>query len=367
MSPRTRVALALGSGGARGYAHIGVIEVLEERGYDIVTVAGSSMGALVGGLHAAGQLEAYAQWVRGLSQRDVLRLLDPSPSAPGVIRAEKIMAKVRELLAGRLIEDLPIPFTAVATDLLARKEVWFQEGPVDVAVRASIALPSIITPVMLNGRLLADGGIMNPVPIAATVATRADVTVAVSLSGGQQSGEGRVPAHETSAVRPSEEWAERFRRSASHVLDRELTRSVLERFAETRGRSTPSRFLRPAGSAPVDAAETILEDAVQDVGREALVDAAEETAEELAQDGFGALPAGLRTLDVMQLSLEVLQSMVLRYRLAGYPPDLLITVPKSAGRLLDFHRAGELIELGRRMTEEAIDRADEFPPARPRS
>jgi NTE family protein len=371
MSPRTRVALALGSGGARGYAHIGVIEVLEERGYDIVTVAGSSMGALVGGLHAAGQLKAYAQWVRGLSQRDVLRLLDPSPSAPGVIRAEKIMAKVRELLDGRLIEDLPIPFTAVATDLLARKEVWFQEGPVDVAVRASIALPSIITPVMLNGRLLADGGIMNPVPIAATVATRADVTVAVSLSGGQQSGEGRVPAHETSAVRPSEEWAERFRRSASHVLDRELTRSVLERFAETRGRGAPSRFLRPGGAAPVDAAEALVQDAVQDIGqdegRDALVDAAEEAAEELAQDGFGALPAGLRTLDVMQLSLEVLQSMVLRYRLAGYPPDLLITVPKSAGRLLDFHRAGELIELGRRMTEEAIDRADEFPPARPRS
>ncbi|NVC22307.1 esterase [Kocuria salina] len=363
MSPRTRVALALGSGGARGYAHIGVIEVLEERGYDIVTVAGSSMGALVGGLHAAGQMESYAQWVRGLSQRDVLRLLDPSPSAPGVIRAEKIMAKVRELLAGRLIEDLPVPFTAVATDLLARKEVWFQEGPVDVAVRASIALPSIITPVMLNGRLLADGGIMNPVPIAATVATRADVTVAVSLSGGQQSGEGRVPAHETSAVRPSEEWAERFRRSASHVLDRELTRSVLERLAETRGRGTPSRFLRPAGTAPVDPAEALVRDAVQDVGRDALVDA----AEELTQDGFGALPAGLRTLDVMQLSLEVLQSMVLRYRLAGYPPDLLITVPKSARRLLDFHRAGELIELGRRMTEEAIDRADEFPPARPRS
>ncbi|MFI7744482.1 patatin-like phospholipase family protein [Kocuria rhizosphaericola] len=357
MSGTTRVALALGSGGARGYTHIGVIQVLEERGYDIVTVAGSSMGALVGGLHAAGQLEAYTQWVRGLSQRDVLRLLDPSPSAPGVIRAEKIMAKVRELLDGTLIEDLPIPFTAVATDLLARKEVWFQEGPVDVAVRASIALPSIITPVMLNGRLLADGGIMNPVPIAATVATRADVTVAVSLSGGQQSGEGRVPAHETAAVRPAEEWAERFRRSASHVLDRELTRSVLERFAETRGRGTPARFRRPAGAAPVDVDEALVEEAVQDV--------VEEAAEALDQEGFGALPAGLRTLDVMQLSLEVLQSMVLRYRLAGYPPDLLITVPKSAGRLLDFHRAGELIELGRRMTEEAIDRADEFPPARP--
>lgn len=363
MSPRTRVALALGSGGARGYAHIGVIEVLVERGYDIVTVAGSSMGALVGGLHAAGQMEAYAQWVQGLSQRDVLRLLDPSPSAPGVIRAEKIMAKVRELLDGRLIEDLPIPFTAVATDLLARKEVWFQEGPVDVAVRASIALPSIITPVMLNGRLLADGGIMNPVPIAATVATRADVTVAVSLAGGQQSGEGRVPAHETAAVRPTEEWAERFRRSAALVLDRELTRSVLERFAEARGRGAPSRFPRPPSAARADAVEAIVQDAAGD----AFLDAAGGAAEELVQERFGALPAGLRTLDVMQLSLEVLQSMVLRYRLAGYPPDLLITVPKSAGRLLDFHRAGELIDLGRRMAEEAIDRADEFPPARPQS
>ncbi|GAA1753978.1 patatin-like phospholipase family protein [Kocuria aegyptia] len=365
MSPRTRVALALGSGGARGYAHIGVIQVLEERGYDIVTVAGSSMGALVGGLHAAGQLEAYAQWVRGLSQRDVLRLLDPSPSSPGVIRAEKIMAQVRELLDGRLIEDLPIPFTAVATDLLARKEVWFQEGPVDVAVRASIALPSIITPVMLNGRLLADGGIMNPVPIAATVATRADVTVAVSLSAGQQSGEGRVPAHETAAVRPAEEWAERFRRGASHVLDRELARSVLERFAEARGRGASARLLRPAGEVPADAAEALAQDAAQDALLDAAEGAVEGAVEKLVQERFDALPAGLRTLDVMQLSLEVLQSMVLRYRLAGYPPDLLITVPKSAGRLLDFHRAEELIELGRRMAEEAIDRADEFPPARP--
>ncbi|MFI7584077.1 patatin-like phospholipase family protein [Kocuria sp. M1N1S27] len=353
MSARTRVALALGSGGARGYAHIGAIQVLEERGYEIVTVAGSSMGALVGGLHAAGQLEAYAQWVEGLNQRDVLRLLDPSPSAPGAIRAAKIMAKVRELLDGALIEDLPIPFTAVATDLLARKEVWFQEGPVDVAVRASIALPSIITPVMLNGRLLADGGIMNPVPIAATVATRADVTVAISLSGGLQSGEGRVPAHETAAVRPAEEWSERFRRGASQLLDRELTRNVRERVAETRARGVPLRLPRPVGAAPADAGEAALEDA------------AGTGVEEVAEDVFSALPVGLRTLDVMQLSLEVLQSMVLRYRLAGYPPDLLVTVPKRAGRLLDFHRAGELVELGRRMTEEAIDRADEFPPARP--
>ena len=141
-----KVALALGSGGARGYAHIGAIEVLEERGIEVVGVAGSSMGALVGGLHAAGRLHDYAEWARSLSQFEVLRLLDVSLTAPGVIRAEKVFAKVQELVGKQLIEDLPIPYTAVATDLLARKEVWFQRGPLDVAIRASIAIPSIITP-----------------------------------------------------------------------------------------------------------------------------------------------------------------------------------------------------------------------------
>src|SRR5690606_14916524 len=177
-----RVALALGGGGARGYAHIGVIEVLEERGYDIVAIAGTSMGALVGGLHAAGSLGAYADWVRTLTQRDVLRLLDPSLRAPGVIRLSKIFARVSELLGDQRIEDLPIAFTAVATDLLAGKEVWFQRGPLAPAIRASIALPSFITPVMLDGRLLADGGLMNPVPVAPTAAVAADLTIAVSLA-----------------------------------------------------------------------------------------------------------------------------------------------------------------------------------------
>jgi NTE family protein len=182
MSRPTRVALALGGGGARGYAHIGVIQVLEERGYEIAGVAGTSMGALVGGLHAAGQLEAYTDWVHTLTQRDVLRLLDPSFRAPGAIRAAKVLEEVAELLGDLRIEDLPIPFTAVATDLLAGREVWFQRGPVDVAIRASIALPSFITPVMLHGRLLADGGLLTPIPVAATAAIPADLTVAVSLS-----------------------------------------------------------------------------------------------------------------------------------------------------------------------------------------
>ncbi len=324
MAGPQRIALALGSGGARGYAHIGIIEVLEERGFEIVSIAGTSMGALVGGLHAAGRLGEYADWVTGMNQRDVLKLLDVSIRAPGAIRADKILARVSELLGGAVIEELPIPFTAVATDLLARKEVWFQRGPVDAAIRASIALPSVITPVMLNGRLLADGGLMNPIPIAPTTSANSDVTVAVSLSGELEEPRGRGPVQETSEPRPVEEWLERFRRTAAHVMDADLVRLVAGKLS--RGRNTTP------GSAPEEVAEEVAEEEV-----------------------FGVLPPGLRTLDVMELSLDAVQSVVNRYRLAGYPPDLLISVPKDACRTLDFHRASEMITLGRHLAIKALD------------
>lgn len=310
----------LGSGGARGYAHIGAIEVLEERGYSIISIAGTSMGALVGGLHAAGRLPEYAEWARGLSQRDMLRLLDPSLTAPGAIRAEKILARVSQLLAGARIEDLPVPFTAVATDLLARKEVWFQKGPVDQAIRASIALPSIITPVMLNGRLLADGGLMNPIPIAPTASAHADVTVAVSLAGDRSGNRDASPVQETAEARPSEEWLERFRRGTAQVMDREMVRVLTARFGG--GRSEPEEVL-PA-----------------------------------LEESFGALPHGLRKFDVMNMSIDAMQGVLTRYRLAGYPPDLLISIPKDACRTLDFHRAAEMIDLGRELTSEALDSSD---------
>jgi NTE family protein len=163
-SSQPRVALALGSGGARGYAHIGVIHELHDRGYQIVGIAGSSMGALVGGLQAAGRLDEFADWARSLTQRAILRLLDPSISAAGVLRAEKILDAVRDILGAETIEQLSIPYTAVATDLLAGKSVWLQRGPVDEAIRASIAIPGVIAPHVVDGRLLADGGILDPLP-----------------------------------------------------------------------------------------------------------------------------------------------------------------------------------------------------------
>lgn len=343
MAGPTRIALALGSGGARGYAHIGAIEVLTERGFDIVAVAGSSMGALVGGLYAAGKLDEYTDWARSLNQLDVVRLLDLSLSAPGAIRAEKVVAVVRELLDDALIEDLPIPYTAVATDLVARKEVWFQKGLLDVAIRASIAIPGVITPVMLNGRLLADGGVMDPVPIAPMASVHADATIGILLSGAPRAQVVGGPVVEAAEDRPVEEWGERFRRSAANLLDRDAVRSVLSRFGV--GDDVPDDVLDGAGDvvgAGVDGA---------------VVGGGDGEGRPSAGHPFEHLPPGLGKFDMMSQSLDAMQSVLIRYRLAAFPPDVLVSVPKDACRSLDFHRAAEMIELGRTLTIEALDRA----------
>lgn len=291
---RPRVAVALGGGGARGYAHIGILEVLRERGYDVVSVAGSSMGAVIGGLYAAGGLDAYTDWVRGLTHRDVLRLYDPSPWAPGAIRAEKIFARVADILGDARIEDLPVAFTAVATDLETGDERWFQQGPVDAAIRASAALPGFMTPVMVDGRLLADGGLTNPLPVAPTVAAGADLTVAVVVSG-------------RSRTAPP----------AGRGNHRGVRGVIGPRLAALRG-SAPD---------PPD----------------------EQTAPS------DSLPPGLGLLDVMDMSLDAVRASVLRHTLAACPPDVLITVSRSACRILDFHKAEEMIALGRRLAADAID------------
>ena len=155
--------------------------MLQERGFDIVGVAGSSMGALVGAMHAAGVLPEYTDWVLGLNRLQVMRLVRVSHGAGGAFSADRVLDRMDEMLAGSQIQDLPVPFTAVATDLYARKPVWFQHGPLDVAIRASTAIPGLFTPVMLDGRVLVDGGVIDPVPIGPLASVAADLTIAVSL------------------------------------------------------------------------------------------------------------------------------------------------------------------------------------------
>ena len=148
---KTRISLVLGSGGARGYAHIGVIKELEAQGYEIGSIAGSSMGALIGGVYAAGKLDAYRDWVSPLERMDVFRLLDWTLSGGGFIKGNRIIDALRDLVGATDIEDLPIPYTAVAVDIDAQREVWFSSGPLFDAIRASIAIPTLLRPAPLPG------------------------------------------------------------------------------------------------------------------------------------------------------------------------------------------------------------------------
>lgn len=179
----TPTSLVLGSGGARGLVHIGVIRCLEDRGYDIRYISSSSMGAVVGGIYAAGKLDVFAEWVSALQKLDVLRLLDWSLGSGSFFKGERIIQALTQLIGDREIEELPIGFTAIATELSTGREVWLNKGSLFEAIRASIAVPTIFAPVARGKLVLADGGIVNPVPVAPTLNALTDITIAVDLNG----------------------------------------------------------------------------------------------------------------------------------------------------------------------------------------
>lgn len=339
---RQTVALTLGSGGARGYAHIGAIEVLVERGYNIVAISGCSMGALVGGMYAAGKMQDYKDWVTGLGQFDVLKLLDLTFNSVGAIRGEKIFSVVREMLGDTRIENLPLHYTAVATDLLAHKEIWFQEGPLDRAIRASVAIPSVVTPLVLDGRVLVDGALLNPLPIIPTISSHADIIVAVNLSG-EDDRRQRIPdaafkSHQDAASGDADEWMDTFRDKASRWFDWDAIKSM------GAGRSD-------ADESP----EHKISKAVQKKERN-------KPGENKHQEDHETInwdKLGIGKFDVMNLTIETMQSALVQYKIAGYPPDLLVNIPKNASRSYDYHKAPELIQLGRERMAAALDRFEE--------
>lgn len=391
-----RVALALGSGGARGYAHIGAIRELESRGHEVVGVSGASMGAVVGSLLAAGELDRFEEWVRGLAQRDVLRLLDVSFAGGGAIRANKIMGVIGEMLDDVRIEDLAIPYTAVATDLRARREVWFTRGPADIAVRASFAIPSIVTPAIVGGRLMIDGGVTNPVPLEPLASVESDLVLAVSLTGrragirGSTFQESSDPDEPSAVADPkmskkggtvtatTARLSGRIRTAAADVRDADLVRLVAARLGQdtsgadaagpdtagpdTAGLDAPG--IDPTGqgaggdsrtgddATPRGSAQPSpeVEEAVEEGEREVRADA------QADDRSLESLPGTLRIFDVVSQSIEAMQSILTGYRMAGNRPDVLVEVPSDSCSAFDFHRAEEMIELGRRLTAEALDR-----------
>lgn len=402
-----RIALALGSGGARGYAHIGVIRELQDRGHEVVGVSGASMGAIVGALLAAGKLDEFEEWVRGLSQRDVIKLLDVSFAGGGAIRANKLMGVIGAMLNDVRIEDLHIPYTAVATDLRARREVWFTRGPADVAVRASFAIPSVVTPALVGGRLMIDGGVINPVPLEPLASVESDLVLAVSLNGRrsgirgstfQESSDPDEPSRaadpEPGAVRrpgaasaaTAAKLSGRIRTAAADVRDADLVRLIAARFGLD-GEHSVGHDAMPGGTghgetslggtAPGDTAlggaalgDAALEDAAlgdaflgdaasahtaePSTGVEEAVEDAEAVAEE---SGLDALPGTLRIFDVVIQSIEAMESIVTGYRMAGNRPDVHVEVPSDACSAFDFHHADRMIALGRRLAVEELDRA----------
>ncbi|MBT3504408.1 MAG: serine protease [Piscirickettsiaceae bacterium] len=177
------ISLVLGSGGARGLAHIGVIHWLEENDFKIKSISGCSIGALIGGIYAAGKLDEFESWIRTVTKVDIAKLLDLSWKRSGLVKGDKIIDTLTELVGDVVIEDLPMAYTAMATDLINEKEVWINSGKLFDAIRASISLPLFFTPFKYNDIYLIDGGVLNPVPIAPTLSDATDLTIAVNLVG----------------------------------------------------------------------------------------------------------------------------------------------------------------------------------------
>ncbi|MBO3274506.1 patatin-like phospholipase family protein [Pseudomonas schmalbachii] len=332
-----QVALVLGSGGARGYAHIGVIEEIERRGYKIACIAGCSMGSVIGGLYAAGKLDLYREWVESLDYLDVLRLLDVSFRL-GAIRGERVFGKIYEILGDINIEDLPIPYTAVATDLTNQQEIWFQEGSLQKAMRASAAIPSLFTPVVQGNRMLVDGGLLNPLPIVPVVSSHTDLIIAVNLNATNQS-KYQLPVIERPAALKA-----RFD-SVIGTLSSKL--SFLRRQSEE---NTPPELLPDA---LIDPISILSEDEMQQPPA-----APQGKGSPKSASGSKVIesssPASL--LELVNQSFEVMQMSLAQYKIAGYPPDVLINVPKRVCRFFEFYKAPELIQLGRQIASDTLDR-----------
>jgi len=221
------VSLVLGSGGARGLAHIGVIHWLEENGFKIESISGCSMGALIGGIYAAGKLDDFESWVRAITKINMVTLLDLSWKKSGLVKGDKIINTLTELVGDVVIEDLPIKYTAVAADIFNEKEVWINSGRLFDAIRASISLPLFFTPFRYKDIELIDGGVLNPVPIAPTFSDETDLTIAINLGGKVDNKEkimidnGSIGKNESPFTEKIAEFVESFKGSTINHITKE--------------------------------------------------------------------------------------------------------------------------------------------------
>ena len=297
---RPRIGLALGSGSARGWAHIGVIDSLVEAGIEPDIVCGTSIGSLIGAAYIAGRMAELRQWAESATWRKFARLTDVRLSGGGLVNGNQVIAFLRDMGIGEPIESYARQYAAVATDLATGREIWLQSGPIHEAVRASIALPGIFSPARVDGKWLLDGGLSNPIPVSVCRALGADVIIAVNLNGdllGRRFSEPEPPA----ATVPSR-------------VSVEVVRRVLDQL--------PAAFKRKsakAGGAPL-------------------------------QEGSPA-PG---YFDVLATSINIMQDHITRTRLAGEPPHVMLVPRLRSIGLMEFNRAHEAIAEGRACVEQAL-------------
>lgn len=291
---RTRIGLALGSGAARGWAHIGAVQALREAGVVPDVICGTSIGALVGAALAYDGLARFEEWVRALTRLDILRYMDFRVTGAGLIDGERLMEEFRRQVEDARIEELPVQFACVATELRTGRELWLQEGPLVEAVRASLALPGLFTPVRRGEEWVVDGGLVNPVPVSVCRALGADTVIAVNLNAdivGRHSRRAVVPIDEARVLK-EEARASGFRESVGELRER-ASALVAQLWPETQPEERPGMF------------------------------------------------------DVIAGALNIMQDRITRSRMAGDPPDVVIVPRLSHIGLLEFDRAAEAIREGR--------------------
>jgi len=290
------VTLVLSGGGARGIAHIGVIEELEKRGYEIVSVAGTSMGALVGGVYADGAIEPFRDWMLTLDRRKVLSLVDFTLSRQGMIKGDRVFNKMKDFIPDTLIENLRIPYAAVAVDLINKKEVVFTEGSLFDAIRASVSIPSVLTPVKTKNGLLVDGGVMNNIPINHAKRISGDMLVVVNVNAS-------IPVNRPKRSKEEDEKQKKAYQKKIEEFQQHLQKILPLGHAEKQSHSHEERM-----------------------GYFNLIDKT----------------IGLMTDRLAQMSLN------------NYSPDLLIKVSHDACGTFDFFKAEEMLEMGRAATVKAF-------------
>lgn len=327
---RPKIGLALGSGAARGWSHIGVLQALEEMDLRPDIVTGASVGAVVGAAYAAGKLEEFAAWVRKLDRIGVIRLLDAKLGGGGFVQGKALLGAIEKIVGNPRIEDLEVPFGCVATELGTGREIWLREGRLLDAVRASIALPGIFAPVRQNGQYLLDGGLVNPVPVSLTRAMGAEIVIAVNLNGNLVGydlflREGNVPAAGATTGKALE--------AAGHENDHR---------ENGRENDNASAFGKWTGDL-----------------KHRLGDTFDKYAASLRREKTPE--PGL--FDVIIGAIDIMQDRITRARMAGEPPDVHITPRLRDIGVLDFDRAEEGIAEGKVATQreqselEALKRA----------